>query len=361
MKRLSLLLPFLLVMSSAGSSVTAAVLNTLDQATLNRLGLVFARVQPVSTDSGTTVSARVMGSPLQPDAVVARFAGVVEAWHVAPGDAVDANAVLGTVRSSEVLTLQQQWLEANAALRQASAAQTRDQKLFDDGVIAAQRLQQTQRDYQAARASADALGAQLTLAGIEAKQLGSFTSQSPQLGLYTLRAPLAGVVGRLQASVGEAVTSAQRLVELSPAQLWLQADLPASLAAGLREGQPLRTQGVDTPLTLRQLDRQLDPRTQTLGIRAEFDGTVNLRPGQIVPLLLTPLEAGWRIPADAVVHNGKTTEVFVRTASGIDSRVLHLEPLGGDYLAREGIQGDEQLVVRGAALLKGMTLGLGGE
>jgi cobalt-zinc-cadmium efflux system membrane fusion protein len=351
----------LLLLCAVCCGAQASIPSNPDQAMINRLGLMFARVQPVNSESGTTVSARVMGSPLQPDAVVARFAGVLEEWRVAPGSEVEAGAVLGVVRSSEVLALQQQWLEANAALRQATAAQTRDKKLFDDGVIAALRLQQTERDYQAARASFEALGAQLTLAGIDAEARASFTSQSPQLGLYTLRAPAAGVVGRLQASVGEAVTATQRLVELSPARLWIQADLPAALASGLQEGQSLRTPGVAIPLTLRQLDRQVDPRTQTLGVRAEFDGPVNLRPGQIVPLVLTPTDGGWRIPADAVVRNAGATEVFVRSAAGIESRVLTLEPLGSDYLAREGISGDEELVVRGAALLKGMTLGLGGE
>lgn len=356
MKRLSVVL-----LCAVCFSAEAQVLSNPDQATLNRLGLVFARVQPVDAASGTTVSARVIGSPLQADAVVARFAGVVEEWRVAPGDEVTAGAVLGVLRSSEVLTLQQSYLEANAALQQASAARTRDRQLFEDGVIAAQRLQQSEREYQAARAAADALAAQLDLAGIDAEARRNFTSQSAQLGLYTLRAPADGVVGRLQASVGQAVDVSQRLVELSAARLWVEADLPATLGANLEAGQTLRTPGVNTTLTLRQIDRQVDPRTQTLGIRAEFDGPVDLRAGEIVPLVLTPQGGGWRIPADAVVHNGELTEVFIRTAAGIESRTLELEPLGADYLAKDGLQGEEQLVVRGAALLKGIALGLGGE
>ncbi|MDR2212901.1 MAG: efflux RND transporter periplasmic adaptor subunit [Pseudomonadales bacterium] len=343
------------------SAWAAQVLSNPDQATVNRLGLVFERVQPVAATNGTTVSARVMSSPLQPDAVVTRFSGVVEEWRVAPGEQVEAGAILGLLRSSEVLSLQQQWLQANAALQQASAARTRDQQLLNDGVIAAQRMQQTERDYQAARAAADALSEQMTLAGIDAQMRASFTSSSPELGLYILRAPVAGVVGRVQAIVGEAVNTAQRVVELSAARLWIEADLPAMLATALEEDQSLSVAGIDTPLILRQLDHQLDPRTQTLRIRAEFAGEAALRPGQIVPLLLRPNGGGWRIPADAVVHNGGSTEVFVRGANGIESRTLNLLPLGADYLAREGVNGDEQVIVRGAALLKGMTLGLGGE
>ena len=356
MKRLSLLM-----FCAWCAGAQAQVLSNPDQATINRLGLVFERVQPVGVESGTAVSARVMGSPLQADAVVARFSGVIEQWRVAPGDAVKQGDVIGLVRSSDVLALQQSYLEANATLQQTQAARARDQKLLDEGVIAAQRFQQTERDYQAARAGADALGAQLNLAGIDSEARKTFDSQSASLGLYSLRAPNDGVVGRVQANVGDAVEPAQRLVEISAARLWLEADLPASLAKDMDVGQSLRTPGIAPAATLRQMDRQVDPRTQTLTIRAEFDDAVDLRAGQIVSLVLTPTSGGWHIPADAVVHNGATTEVFIRTAAGIEARQLNLQPLGTDYLASEGMNGDEQLVVRGAALLKGMSLGLGGE
>src|SRR5690606_5277841 len=128
-----------------------------------------APVQALAADSGTTVSARVITSPQQADAIIARFAGVMEEWLVAPGDAVTAGAVLGRIRSTEVLDLQQRYLEADAALQQATTARTRDQQLFEDGVIAAQRVQQAEREYQAARATANALGEQLTQAGLDAE------------------------------------------------------------------------------------------------------------------------------------------------------------------------------------------------
>jgi hypothetical protein len=41
--------------------------------------------------------------------------------------------------------------------------------------------------------------------------------------------------------------------------------------------------------------------------------------------------------------------------------VITLQPLGADYLATTGVAAGEQVVVRGASVLKGITLGLGGE
>jgi hypothetical protein len=45
----------------------------------------------------------------------------------------------------------------------------------------------------------------------------------------------------------------------------------------------------------------------------------------------------------------------------VESRVLDLQPFGSDYLAIAGIDAGAEVVVRGAALLKGIQLGLGGE
>src|SRR5690606_24932842 len=126
----------------------------------------------------------------------------------------------------------------------ATTARTRDQQLFEDGVIAAQRVQQTEREYQAARATTNALGEQLTQAGLDAEVRGRLASQSSMLGVYTLRAPHDGVVGRLHVRVGEAVEGSMRLAELSASSLWVEADLPLALALTLEEGQTLRTTAV---------------------------------------------------------------------------------------------------------------------
>ena len=123
----------------------------------------------------------------------------------------------------------------------------------------------------------------------------------------------------------------------------------------------MQVEGISTPVVLRQIDRSMDLRSQTIGIKAEFSAPVTQQPGQIVKLVLSPGNTGWLVPAEAVVHNGNLTEVFVRTSAGIESRVLELVPAGSDYQATSGLNGDEVLVVRGAALLKGISLGLGGE
>jgi len=333
----------------------------LDSATEHRLGLVFTRLAAPDQQSGAVVPAQVTSSPLQQSAVVALHGGVLESWSVAPGAIVAAGDLLGLVRSPAVLALQQDWREARAADVLAATALQRDQRLFDDGVIAESRLLQMQRERQAAQASLDATAAQLAAVGFGNAERDALLQSSAQLGLYRLTARHAGRVSHLQVRPGQAVTEGTPLVELSSDTLWVSAEVPARLAATLEEGQHLGIERSGVILTLRQRDQGIDSATQTVGILAEFDAPADFLPGQLVNLVLPSMATGVLVPADAVVRNGDQTSVYVRSAGGVESRVLDLQVLGSDYLATSGIAAGEEVVIRGAALLKGIELGLGGE
>lgn len=333
----------------------------LDSATEHRLGLVFTRLGAPDQQAGAVVPGQVTSSPLEQSAVVALHGGVLDSWAVAPGDVVAEGDLLGLVRSPAVLALQQGWREARAADALTATALQRDQRLFDDGVISESRLLQTQRERQASQAALDAAAAQLTSVGFGNTERDALVQSSAQLGFYRLTARHAGRVSHLQVRPGQAVVEGAPLVELASDTLWVSAEVPARLAATLEPGQLLGIERSGVTLTLRQRDQGIDSTTQTVGILAEFDAPADFLPGQLVNLVLPSMATGVLVPADAVVRNGDQTSVYVRSTGGVESRVLQLQVLGSDYLATSGIAIGEEVVIRGAALLKGIELGLGGE
>jgi len=351
----------LALLLAVGGNSQAQELLPLDAGTEHRLGLVFTRLAAPDQQAGAVVPAQVISSPLQQSSVVALYGGVLESWVVQPGYPVAAGEVLGLLRSPQVLELQQNWLEAHAAEQLASAALQRDQRLLADGVIAASREQQTRREQQAASSRLQALGAQLQQAGFAQSDLTALTRPGAQLGLYRIVAREAGLVAHLQLLPGAAVNSGDALLSISSDSVWISAEVPARLATVLAEGQALRVEREAAALILRQRDQSVDAATQTIGILAEFIEPVSLLPGQLVSLVLPATAQGVLVPADAVVRNGSLTSVYVRSAGGVESRVLQLQVLGSDYLATSGVSAGEEVVIRGAALLKGIQLGLGGE
>jgi hypothetical protein len=113
-------------------------------------------------------------------------------------------------------------------------------------------------------------------------------------------------------------------------------------------------------LTLRQKDLVIDSSNQTIKLLAEFNTNTSFTTGQVLSIVLPPVDNGVLIPDRAVVHTGGETIIYVRTAAGIEARALELQSIGADYLASEGIAVGEEIAIQGTAVLKGIQLGLGG-
>lgn len=333
----------------------------LDQDTSNRLGLVFMRLSAADSASGTRFPATVIASPHTASQVFALYEGVLQHWSVSPGTEVRAGDELAVLRSPAVLALQQEWVTATSVAEQAEVARERDQRLFAAGVIAEQRLRDSERRADAATFQRDSLASALAQAGYTGNALQALVRDRGSLGLYRVRAPQTGTVGSLGHRSGELIAASEPLLSLSDDERWLSAEVPAWVAARLVVGQPLGLVATAAELELRQWEQALDTRTQTVELLAAFTAPTDLLPGQVVTLLLPPREVGVLVPAEAVVHNGDETVLYVRVADGVEARTLELLPAGGDYLATAGLAPGDEVVVRGAALLKGMTLGLGGE
>lgn len=326
-----------------------------------RFGIEFSPVQVMDGTTGMRVPATIINSPLALSGLTARYAGILEGWAIMPGEFVNEDQLLGVINSQEVLGIQQEWILADSVRQEAEFNLQKDEMLFAEGVISEQRLVQTRRNFQQARINAQAARQKLILAGFSEAQLAALQENGEGLGLYFLRSPMEGQVSRLEQNAGTYVAATTPLVSFSSGNLWVRAELPARLGGQLSIGQSLRLADSGQALTLRLMDYAADENSQMLQVFAEFDSPVSRLPGQVTSLMLTPAGGGVLVPASAVVHSGASTQVFVRNAGGVEVRTLALVPVGDAYLAQAGISAGDEVATRGAAQLKGIQLGLGGE
>lgn len=333
---------------------------SLSDGDIERLGIRFANVTELDLRSGSRFPAIVVTSPNATSLVNSSFSGTLSEWHADPGESIVAGTPLATIRSPELLTQQNLWLQSNAASEQASFALNRDRQLLELGIVSQQRLEQTQRSFEQAQIDLASNAALLELAGFQGQSLSTLLRDRSGLGSYQVRAPEPGVLTHRSYSVGEIVGSYAEIASIQQtAALWLATEIPARLAQNLEPGFKLSLANTGEELTVRQKDFVVDEHTQTTEVLAEFDTASNYRPGQILTLLVPPATSGVLVPADAVVHSGNTRTVFVRTSNGVEARNLQLEPAGTDYVAREGIRAGDSVVITGTAAIKGMQLGLG--
>ncbi len=342
------------------SSAHGQELIELSDEDLARLAIIFAPVTEIDRQSGSRFPATVTVSPESASVLLAPYSGTVVRWHESTGAMLDSGAVLATIRSQDVLEIQNQWLDAASQLVQAEFEKTRDEKLFAEGVISQQRLQSSLRQYQQTQSLADVTVARLQQAGFTRSEINSLADTTAGLGRYELRAASTGVLSHRAVDVGQFVEAYAELASMQlSGQAWLKIQLPARIGSSLESGHPLTLAGTGERLILRQKNLEIDETTQTIELLAEFESAVNYLPGRVVTVIVAPAFGGVLVPADAVVHNGNNTVVYVQSGSAIEARILNLEAAGSNYIARAGLSVGEMVVIQGAAVLKGIQLGLG--
>lgn len=320
---------------------------------------------PAAPQAGTgTLRSRHPGRVVVPESrqrvLAAPVAALVERLQVGVGDEVRAGQVLATLRSPAAQDLQR---EAQAAAMQAELAQstlTRDQRLFDEGLIAAARLEATRAQARQATLLADDRRRALAQAGAAAQANG---------GVVTLTAPISGTVIERQATVGQRLEAAAPLLRIAALDtLWVELQVPVREAAALRVGDAVQLDEPALPARVIAIARAVDATSQTVMVRAAVQApaaaTAALRVGQGVQAeLLRAPTAGLAVPAGAVVQHGGRNWVFADLGGG-RLRALPVQVLqrsGQGVLVRPaepaqapGLAADTRLVVQGTASLKAL-------
>lgn len=130
--------------------------------------------------------------------VSALMGGVVKNIYVKEGQVVSRGQVVATVENTDVVSLQREYYSAAKECELAKADMDRQKLLSQNGAGVKKNLQQAMKDYQVAHANMMGIGRQLAQMGISTAAVakGRFTTAFP------LRAPIAGVVSQITASLG---------------------------------------------------------------------------------------------------------------------------------------------------------------
>ncbi|MDF1639301.1 efflux RND transporter periplasmic adaptor subunit [Alcanivorax jadensis] len=349
----------LMVGGTANAEETEIIPLSRDEAV--RMRLVFQPARSADLKDGNSVPATVINSPEHSSQAIALYSGTLTRWHLMPGDTVTAGQPVATLSSPELMAVEESWLKSHNNLEQARYELERDDELLKEGIIANQRLQQTRRRFQQAEFTQTAYRQQLTRAGFTQADLEQLASGSRQPGEYQVKSPATGTLSERLYNAGQAVTANTPVATLQAgAELWLEAAVPNALAASLDVGDRLQLARSDDVVVLKYKNSAVNPTTQMVDIMAALERPQGYLPGQTLMLTLPPLARGVLVPAAAVTHSGGATTVYVRRENGVEARAISLLPMGNHYLATDGIAPGEELVVEGAALLKGIQLGLGG-
>ena len=293
--------------------------------------------------------------------VSAPLAGMAVQLYVQPNDAVKAGAPLLRIASPELGTLQLQLMQAASRHALARKAAQRERALFDEGIIARRRVEESAAALVEAGALLRQSKAALALAGMPRASIDRVAAGgTPDEGV-TLRASRAGVVTAIEVKPGQRVEPATSLMHLAQSgRLSLEIQAPAADAAAWKVGSTLRLQGRGGSARIASISPVVNGASQTVAIRADLAAGVDARAGEVltVQFPLAPANDSFDLPLSAIVRDGAETYVFVRTASGFEARQVKVVSSAGQRVRIRGpLKLDEKVAIAGVVALKGSWLG----
>lgn len=274
--------------------------------------------------------------------VRARVSGTLQKQDYREGDPVRAGQVLFEIDPApfEIALANARALLAqnNAKLQQARRDETRLKPLVADRAVS----QKEYDDAVAAQQTGEA-GVQQATAGVREAELN--------LSYTKVTAPVSGISGRAQRSIGSLITTDANgsllttINQVTP--VWVRFSLAPTDLAKIPGGRITRNTPADVTLVLGdgsvypQKGRlnfaatAIDPNLGTQQLRAEFDNQKEtLLPGQFVRVRITAGERDnvFLVPQDAVLQTEKASLVFV---VGPDGKAQARPVVPGEWFGRE--------------------------
>ena len=279
-----------------------------------------------------------------------------------------------------------------AGLRNAQQAQTRARTLFADGLVAQKDVEAADLSVRTAQATADAqrqtvaaqaqtvAGQRQVVAAARAASLqdvvkrkdvqvarpqvrnaqGALATAQAQQALYTIRAPLSGLVTQVGASVGEAVDTAAKLATIADLRtLQLQIGVPSSSARQVRPGEPVTFSVSSLPgesfqTVVGSVSSQVDAATGTVPVLAAAANPRRLLRDDATAKVQIVIERRQNVlvvPQAAVLTDPDTGKASV-VVVGTDS-VAHVVPVttglaaGGRVEITGGVSAGQRVAVSG--------------
>jgi Cu(I)/Ag(I) efflux system membrane fusion protein len=320
---------------AVGATTTAVIRRevTVDNATLDRLGIVFSPVRREFIATAVRHVAIVTAAESRIAHVHARVSGWIEELHVDTTAArVRRGQPLAGIFSQELFASQIEYL----------AVRERNRDSPSTAVLDAARLR-------------------LAVLGMSESDIRAIEDEGVARRLVTVLAPHDGIVLRRGVSVGTAIDPSTELMTIADlSEVWVIAELPEADAGAIEAGEAatLEFPGVArAPLTavVDFVYPTVTERTRTVRVRfimPNQDGA--LRPGTYGT---ATFGAAGRdvltIPREAVVQTGDSRHVFVKTEQGmLEPRHIRLGRRLPDRLeVLEGLSAGEEVVSSGVFLI----------
>ena len=365
----------LLLLNFAGAmlfcpQVSAENTIQISQNYFNNLGVILGKLEPAKQIPVLTAPARVVIPPTQEYIVTASQTGLITQLNAAIGDKVKKGDVLAQLNSSDLLTLQREYLKACSVLQLASDTYQRDKKLMEEGVIADRRWQETRNQYQSLVSEANEQRQLLEIAGMTADELNRLDKTRRLNSQLNVHSPISGVVMERMAVAGTRIDILAPIYHVANLdELWLEINIPHERIGSIKVGDQVLVENTPISAEITLIGQSVNPENQTILARAVIvpkQGLGNeqsaVRVGQTINtrIIKSSENSAFKVPNAAIAQNEGKAFIFIRNQNGFKvTPITVIGKQGEESIISGDLTGDEDIAIKGAVALKANWLGLG--
>jgi cobalt-zinc-cadmium efflux system membrane fusion protein len=259
-----------------------------------------------------------------------------------------------------------------AEVKFAQANYDRTKMLYEKTITAGKNLQQAEHDLELAKATAasSVAGARvavssarrhLLILGLSDSAIDALASKPNLASVFSLTAPISGIVVERNATVGATVGSDASLFKIIDiSSVWIDANVFEKDLGRVRRGQEVRVTvpafpGVTFLGRVILISSVVNPETRGVQVRTEVsnpDG--RLKPDMFanVEIVTDVRRAAMSLPQSAVLDDGGHKVVFVATDKGYEKHIVTTGIQNGDRVEiLDGLQAGDKVVIKGNYLL----------
>ncbi|AEE50312.1 efflux RND transporter periplasmic adaptor subunit [Haliscomenobacter hydrossis] len=291
--------------------------------------------------------------------------GIISELRIRNNSSVAKGGVVAVLRKPDLLDLQQQYLENKDRMVFLETEYQRYKALKENDATATKNFQKAEADWRAAQTSAKLLAAKLRQYQIDPAKLTPDNLRTELL----ITSPVAGVVTRVDASLGQALNLGEPICEVSnlaylhPVLYVFEKNLNQ-----VKAGQKVQLKfpgGNEQVFNahIDYLERSVDGERKTVRVHARFDNTSaasnqQMAKGGFLNARITLADAGMlpALPEEAVIQEQGGYFIFYQEKKDAKEVVFHKVPVkrgpaGDGYVAIEPLETlprDAAIVLKGA-------------
>jgi cobalt-zinc-cadmium efflux system membrane fusion protein len=336
----------------------------LSEEHLNSLGITLGKFEDAKQLPVLNAPAKVVIPAAYEFLMSASQAGLITKLNAAVGDNVKKGQVLAQLNSPSLLSMQRLYLKALTDLQLNLFSYQRDKKLWDEGVIAERRWQETSSQYNAFVYEANELKQLLEISGMTAIEIDHLSKTHQLSSQLSMHAPISGVVIERLGVVGERVdilAPIYRVANLD--ELWLEIDVPHERLGRITVGDQVLIDNTPIRAEIKLVGQSVNPENQTVQVRAKIIGKQStVRSGQTINTqIIERIETqAFKVPNTAIAQHEGNAFIFVRNQDGFKvSPITVIGQQTDESIVKGDFVGNEAIAIKGAVALKAQWLGLG--